>query len=169
MNTKRFTKVPDAIIDTWMPELSESEFKVLMVIVRQTLGWDKPRDRISHSQFVKKTGLSQRAVTAAVESLSTRNLIRITDHVGRPLVADERRYRKDICYELGELQKVNNALTKAENNHISRQNVPITRDMYIQQDTEKKVVQPRIQSDAERIDCIIRRQRTGACSCFRCS
>jgi hypothetical protein len=59
--------------------------KVLLVVIRQTFGWldkrtgkRKERDRISSSQFQRKTGLSQRIITRTIHSLSIKKLISIT-------------------------------------------------------------------------------------------
>jgi phage replication O-like protein O len=79
MKTQGYTKVSDVLIDSWLTDLTEAELKTLLIIIRQTTGWNKPRDRISHSQFIKKTGLSQRSITSAIESLSHRNFIYITN------------------------------------------------------------------------------------------
>ncbi len=165
----RFTKVPDILFDTWMPTLSEAELKTLLIIVRQTFGWNKARDEISHSQFMKKTGLSQRAITGAIESLSNQNLIRITDQKGSILTADERRYRKSITYEILNPPKAKYAFAKAENSNIPRQNMPLTIDKYKQQEIGTSPSKPRRQTDPERVECVLRRQKDGTCSCFRCS
>jgi hypothetical protein len=50
------TQIPNVLIDELMPTLSGTEFKVLMVIARQTYGWHKDSDAISYSQLVKKSG-----------------------------------------------------------------------------------------------------------------
>lgn len=33
------TQVPNVILDEWMPKLKDIELRVLLVVVRQTLGW----------------------------------------------------------------------------------------------------------------------------------
>lgn len=63
-------QVPNVIFDEIMPKISHAEFKVLMAVVRKTYGWGKDSDRISISQLVKMTGVSNRKVIDASESLS---------------------------------------------------------------------------------------------------
>ena len=170
MNDKGYTKVSDVLLDTWMPHLSGSELKAILIIIRQTVGWNKKRDRISHSQFQKKTGLSQRAITSSIESLSNRNLIHITDHKGRELTANERRYRTEIYYELADFTKAKSAHIKAQKNKNQRQKVPLTiYSLNRQQETEPSSFQIKKQSDKDRVECIRKRQQNLSCSCFRCS
>lgn len=85
------TPVPNAVFE-YIPSLSEAELKLYLIILRQTLGWKdaksekrKVYDWISASQFQSKTGLSRRAITGAVQSLSFRHLILIADEHGRVL------------------------------------------------------------------------------------
>ncbi len=92
MTRENFTPTPNILFDRLLRELSNSELKILLVIIRQTNGWinketgnRKTRDRITHGQFVAKTGLSRRIITEAVNSLSDMGLIQITDVSGRIL------------------------------------------------------------------------------------
>lgn len=74
--------------------------------MRQTHGWvdkrtkaRKTRDRISHSQFVEKTGLSRRIITQTIPTLLRKGLIAITDLNGRLLnVGRERTGRTHMFY-----------------------------------------------------------------------
>lgn len=71
-----------------MAELSGAELKVLLYVVRRTFGFQKMSDAISLSQIVsgittrdgrvldKGTGLSRRAVVAALRELEERGLVR---------------------------------------------------------------------------------------------
>lgn len=71
-------QVPNIIIDYWMHKLSDTQFKVLMVITRKTLGWGKLRDNISSSQIEKLTGFTDRTVRRAVLDLMKLQLITCT-------------------------------------------------------------------------------------------
>lgn len=73
-----YFKFPNVVIDKLAAVLSGAEFKVLCVIIRQTIGWSKQWDEISISQFEKKTGLSRQGILDCVESLETKELI-LTD------------------------------------------------------------------------------------------
>ena len=89
---ERTTQVPNFLFDTFLPILTESELKILLVVLRQTVGWldkkterRKERDRISIGQFVKKTGLSKRNINSTIQSLVLKQLIEITGYKGNKL------------------------------------------------------------------------------------
>ena len=79
------TQVPNIVFDTHLPLLTESELKVLLIIIRQTNGWidkrtggRKTRDRISQMQFVRKTGLCRRVISKSMKSLIDKGLVTAT-------------------------------------------------------------------------------------------
>lgn len=47
------TAVPDELFDHWLPRLSDRELRVLLYVVRHTLGWRKEADTIGPIQFIK--------------------------------------------------------------------------------------------------------------------
>ena len=66
---------PNSIIDELLPELSHSELKCYLCVLRKTKGWNKEEDAISVSQFMKVTGLSNKAVISACERLVEREIL----------------------------------------------------------------------------------------------
>lgn len=89
---KQTTQVPNELFDIHLPKLSEAELKVFLIIIRQTYGWvnmktgkRKSKDRISHSQFIKKTSLCRRVISNSIKSLVTKGLINISDYGGNVL------------------------------------------------------------------------------------
>jgi len=70
-----FFQCPNIIVDQHLKELSGSELKCFLLIVRKTKGWHKDVDAISISQFEEYTGLSNRAVIDACNSLVSRGFI----------------------------------------------------------------------------------------------
>lgn len=66
---------PNSIIDELLPELSHSELKCYLAVLRKTKGWNREEDYISVSQFMKVTGLSNRSVIDACESLVARDIL----------------------------------------------------------------------------------------------
>lgn len=70
-----YTQTPNDLFDHWLPLLSESELKVLLVIMRKTFGWHKVRDRISNSQLAKFTGMLEETVIKAAKSLHSKGVI----------------------------------------------------------------------------------------------
>jgi phage replication O-like protein O len=73
-----YTPFPNEVIDGLMVLLSGAEYKILSVIIRQTLGWKKQWDGISLTIFIDKTGLSKQGVLDSIESLEDNKLI-LTD------------------------------------------------------------------------------------------
>ena len=58
-----YTQVPNDFFDIHLPEIDTlAELKCALVVIRQTFGWHKGKDRISYSQFEKKTGLSLESI-----------------------------------------------------------------------------------------------------------
>lgn len=104
------TFVPNVLFDTLLPRLNPAELKVLLIIIRQTLGYvarnksgkqRKQRDWISIAQFTVKTGLSRMAVSNALTSLQQKNVINITDyHTNALYTSKERRTCPRIFYSL---------------------------------------------------------------------
>ena len=101
------TPVPNEVFDYYLKILSPSELKVLLVIIRQTIGWienkkykkRKTTDWISHTQLVQKTGYSRKAIGQAISALTTKNLIIVTDYTRKRLhTADERQGKLKLFY-----------------------------------------------------------------------
>lgn len=72
---EQYTQVPNIILDEWMKTMHASSFMVLMVICRKTLGWRKEYDKISISQIMELTGLSNKTITLALKELTDKKLI----------------------------------------------------------------------------------------------
>jgi phage replication O-like protein O len=68
------TQVPNIIIDN-MHLLTNSEFKVVVLICRKTIGWHKKTDRISHSQIKKLSGMSINSLRNAIDGLKKKRVI----------------------------------------------------------------------------------------------
>jgi phage replication O-like protein O len=107
---KQTTQVPNGLFDSLLKSLSEKELKVLLVVIRQTLGWvdsngnRKRRDWISQKYFRNKTGLSGKAVSQAIELLVNRNLIIATTTQSKILsTSNARRGQDRIFFECSNL------------------------------------------------------------------
>jgi phage replication O-like protein O len=105
MQLKQSTQVPNIVFDKYLPNLTGSELKILLIIIRQTYGWidkrtgkRKSRDRISHSQFITKTALSKGVVSKAIKSLIAKRIIQVTDYRGHPLSNAKDRKGKFVMY-----------------------------------------------------------------------
>lgn len=99
------TNVPNTIFDTYLKDLGYAELKVLLVVIRQTYGWKDTRtnsykrwDWISQQFFVKKTGLSQRAVSSAIAKLIEKQLILVKNGRNKVLYKASERQREAKLY-----------------------------------------------------------------------
>lgn len=103
----RTTPFPDILLDKLMPRLRDVEWRVICVVVRQTLGWmsdgvPKRIDWLSHTQLRRRTGRSSAALSPAIEFLSRNRLIDIEDASGQPLrtAYDRRKHRGRLFFSL---------------------------------------------------------------------
>jgi hypothetical protein len=93
------TPVPNAVFDVYLKELKLTELKVLLIIIRHTLGWEDKRtkserkelDWISNSQFALQTGSSLRAINEAIQTLVQKKLIDVLSFQGEILDNPEKR------------------------------------------------------------------------------
>ena len=100
------TPVPNAVFDNYLKELKLAELKVLLIIIRQTLGWEDKRtqserkemDWISNSQLVVKTGNSARAINDAIQGLTDKKLIDVISQSGEFLDTPEKRRGQQKLY-----------------------------------------------------------------------
>lgn len=70
-----YTQVPNIVIDELACVLSDAAFKIYVVLIRKTKGWEKARDSISVSQFMKITGKTKPTVIRAIDELIKLELI----------------------------------------------------------------------------------------------
>lgn len=113
----RSVPVPNSLFDEYIPTLTDTELRVLLVVIRATLGWReadgqgntryKTRDWINHAQLQRRTGRSSAAISRAVQSLVERSLIHVENWRGEPLTtADVRRsHIGKMYYRLGPVWK----------------------------------------------------------------
>lgn len=105
MRNHRFTQVPNVIFDEYVPILKPTEVALLLIIIRQTNGWTNTRtkerkykDWISGSQLRAKTGYSRKAISCALQALTTHHLIKIYDVTGREVNTPNLRQGKTKLY-----------------------------------------------------------------------
>ncbi len=111
------TQVPNLILDELMPRLKDVELRVLLVVVRQTLGWiedyetgrRKEKDWISRGQLMYKTGRGHTAITNAVEKLVRSGIVEAYDATGKLLESPRSRAGNKIFYRLN-LNPLKNSL-----------------------------------------------------------
>ncbi len=105
---ERTTPFPNVLLDNFMPGLTDTEWRLLCVIVRQTRGWRtkfgrKTFDWITHQQFKRRTGRHSAAISQAIASLVRRLVIVAASAEGEVLHSPRARqlYRGRIYYALG--------------------------------------------------------------------
>lgn len=76
INEPNTTQIHNVILDYWIRELDEIEFKILLFICRKTFGWHKKRDRISISQICDAIDKSDSAVRKALSRLIKFGLVK---------------------------------------------------------------------------------------------
>lgn len=100
------THVPNEIFDQYLPYLNQAQLKVLLVVIRQTLGWidhktkkRKRKDWISLQFFMKRTGLTRKSVSIAIAELIHKDLIlAMTQNEKLLPKPEDRRGKKRIYY-----------------------------------------------------------------------
>ncbi len=89
---------PARLLDQAMPRLSDTEWRLLCVVVRQTLGWydketggRKEKDWLTQSQLAARTGRSGRAVSESVAALTAQQMIQVISDGGEALLTPQER------------------------------------------------------------------------------
>jgi len=114
------TNVPNIVFDILLKDLGYAELKVLLVIIRQTYGWKDKRtgkykqwDWISQQFFIRKTGLSNRAVSTAISQLVYKRLIVVKNEQGRLVFnASDRKQARKLFYSFNSSELNVNASVK---------------------------------------------------------
>lgn len=128
---KKTTPVPNDLLDQVMPTLRDTELRVLLVIVRQTLGWQKgpepsqrkTKDWLTQSQLMRRTGRASEAVARAVDALVQAGLISVLNQAGMTLrtPAERRRHLGHLYYQLKHIsQDVDNSPNLVDNSLESK-------------------------------------------------
>jgi len=87
-----------------LPKLSEKELKVLLIIIRQTVGWTdtsgrrKTRDWISTRYFVMATGLCPKSVSSAISLLISKEFVQAETCSGQILKSPSTRKSSQRTY-----------------------------------------------------------------------
>ena len=138
MLAKGTVPVPTDLLDRVMPTLRDTELRVLLVVVRQTLGWQvgkdpylrKERDWLTQSQLMRRSGRASGAVAHAIDVLVQRNLIDVLDETERLLLtaAERRRHLGRMYFRLHQFgvsgdQKLVEAESKHAKPHTTKNTV----------------------------------------------
>jgi len=127
----RTTPFPNQLIDDVMPRLNDTQWRVLCVIVRQTMGWydrhtgsRKVRDWLTQSQLKARTGRNAQALAAAIDLLGKQGYIVVEDESGNPLHSPQNRraYRGRCYYRLADawLRRVGLPVSGLSDNNLKQ-------------------------------------------------
>lgn len=74
-----WTKAPNVLLDILLPSLRDTELRVLLILLRQTVGWNREGRPVilSYKTLMKRTGRHSEAIANALTSLSTKGLIQM--------------------------------------------------------------------------------------------
>jgi len=163
MNYKETTMVPNKVFQLFNnPKLSPSNILVLLIIIRQTIGWYDPktkkrkkRDWITYQLFKKKTGLSIKTVSQSINILIQEKIIKATDVSGRELCSAELRKGKvRIYYQCLLVDRQKSSRTYVKKYRYHRKKIPITK-LTPTKLTQQKGIRIRRQTDKERLEEIL--------------
>jgi Helix-turn-helix domain len=141
-----FTQIPNYFIDSEMSSLSDTAFRVLLIIARHTYGWienpnnhrRKDKDWISYSQLMKISGRTTPPIIKAVKELEEKKLIEVLGVDGNFLPTEERQGKR-IFYRIATYKEslyvseptYKETLYTKENiisNDISKQSLPLEQE-----------------------------------------
>jgi len=80
-DTEKFTRVPNDILEKAMSfGFTKCELLVVLAVIRQTCGWNKPADWLSYSQVAESTGVEQRNVRRIMFRLKKAGVLRCGEY-----------------------------------------------------------------------------------------
>ncbi len=92
--------LPNEVTDVHLRELSSSEVRVILVLFRETRGWQRDAANISISDICEKAGLGKSSVSEACSSLQSKGLIRKTRQTATDGAYSATRYEVDFEDEI---------------------------------------------------------------------
>jgi len=96
MNGK-YTQIENEVLEGLISSnLSASELKVALFILRKTNGFHKDTDEISFSQFIEETGLSRQTISNCLAQLKLVNIIRLVKKGVSNKRSNEWAFNKDV-------------------------------------------------------------------------
>jgi hypothetical protein len=102
-NPTGFVPLPHFFLVKILPTLSDTELRVLLIILSRTVGWKQKdaspaRVRLSRVALSIATGRSNTSVSQAIEGLSSKGLIAIENATGLPLLTPHTRQKSPALY-----------------------------------------------------------------------
>jgi phage replication O-like protein O len=137
MNILNTTPISNIFFDNLIPTLTGAELKILLIVLRQTDGWHKERDKMTYTQIQEKTGLSRRVIADTIQNLINKKLIVVTDYQKNTLENTVDRKGKILIFYSSPLARC------AENstNLCRKQQLPVQKSAYNKINYTKKTAQ----------------------------
>ena len=129
-----YTQIPNIVLDD--THLNVYEFRIIMHIARQTIGYGKKSDGISLSQFHKATGISVAKVHATITTLKEKKHIKVTQQTAKHGGKSYNRYSLTLIHS------VDNHIHTMDN-PIPQHGEPLIHDVDIQKKIEQKKIDKR--------------------------
>ena len=92
------TPFPNYLLSEVMPALKDTEWRLLCVVVRQTLGWVDPstggrksQDWMTRTQLLQKTGRNSAAISKALDVLVSQQFLHVKSTGNKPLLTKGQR------------------------------------------------------------------------------
>lgn len=70
-----YTQIPNVLLDYHLPQMKESELKVVMAISRATFGWHKDKVKLSLADIMQRTGLTRQGAHNGIHAGIERGVI----------------------------------------------------------------------------------------------
>lgn len=135
-----YTKIKNKLFDGLARlRISGSAFKVLMVIIRNTVCYGRDRHRISNGFLQKATGLCERNVIRAIQELCSMGIIKITEQKSGSRPKTIRIYTDKIVM----MTKAQEGTDKNDSIHTDKNDSIYTDNSVSQEIKEKKDINKR--------------------------
>ena len=131
-----FMPFPNWLVDELMPELKDTEWRIVCIIVRQTQGWRDPHtgrrkqmDWLTQSQLMRRTGRASEAVSHAIDKLVRSGIIEVVDNLGTVYrnANERRRCTKNLYFRLNARIACGELLRKPNTENRIQQKKPFTK------------------------------------------
>ncbi|MDQ3812362.1 MAG: hypothetical protein M3347_00255 [Armatimonadota bacterium] len=136
-----------------MPTLKDTEWRILCVIVRQTIGWQgeqagqrKTSDWLSQSQLQARTGRATEALSRAIDTLVRRRLVEVRNDRGELLLTPDmrRHYGGRLFFSLS--TSLLNSLQQTDQ-HTAQSEQPSSKSEFRKANFEKRIQQKKLKQN----------------------
>lgn len=113
-----YTKISNELLDAIIRQkLSGHEFRIAMLVIRKTYGYNKKQDAISLSQMAKSVGISKIRCSQVINRLQLQKIVTVTENING--IVKKYLFNKDyeqwvtVTEKCNRIRKVNEPLRKS--------------------------------------------------------